>query len=257
MSTRYILIIAVLLPITLLEASAQGIDSIIVETYYINKGVEAKDAYLPEGSITYRIYVDMAEGYKLQAVFGNNEHPMFIETSTYFYNDTTWGEKTGEFIHKIIMNQNAMSYDSWLSMGAGAARYYGVLRSEDADGSVLTGKYMADHDGLIEGEPPTVVLYGLDLNEFYKSTEYSYFYSNNGAWANLGGVEGPTPENRVLIAQITTNGDLSFKFNLQLDNSDCGVIQYVAENPSEEQRLCEGLKWSSSDYQKGLSQNIY
>ena len=44
-----------------------GLDSIIVEKYYISdlndKSVDATGGVLPVGSVTYRIYVDMKPGY--------------------------------------------------------------------------------------------------------------------------------------------------------------------------------------------------
>jgi hypothetical protein len=46
----------------------------------------------------------------------------------------------------------------------------------------------------------------------------------------LGG-KGQTPENRVLLAQLTTNGKLSFELNLQIGATNGTIIQFVAKNP--------------------------
>jgi len=63
------------------------------------------------------------------------------------------------------------------------------------------------------------------------------FESNGGAWSVLEGVQGPTAENKVLIAQITTQGAFSFRLNIQLgvpqdlqcNHPDChATMQFVA-----------------------------
>jgi len=43
------------------------------------------------------------------------------------------------------------------------------------------------------------------------------FSTFDGAWSALGGANGPNPEtNQVLIAQITTDGTLTFELNIQI-----------------------------------------
>jgi hypothetical protein len=46
-------------------------------------------------------------------------------------------------------------------------------------------------------------------------------------------VKGATAENMVLIAQITTTGELSFKLNLQVSDADRKVVKCVAGNARE------------------------
>jgi hypothetical protein len=55
----------------------------------------------------------------------------------------------------------------------------------------------------------------------------------NGSIAALGGVQGPTSSNMVLIGQFTTNGQFSFALNLQIQNIATGVAEnYVSSNPT-------------------------
>ena len=61
-----------------LAAKAQtGLDGIYVEKYYVsNAADEAGSAgTLPVGSVTWRIYADMAPGYYLLQVYGIPTHP--------------------------------------------------------------------------------------------------------------------------------------------------------------------------------------
>ena len=55
--------------------------------------------------------------------------------------------------------------------------------------------------------------------------------TTDGAWALLGGTKGATPENMVLIAQISTTGELSFQLNLQMAARDGSVEKYVHCTP--------------------------
>ena len=71
------------------NAEAQnGLDSIIVEKYYISNAADSIGSIgygnLSIGSVTYRIYVDMKPGYKFQMAYGNANHPLSISTSTSF-----------------------------------------------------------------------------------------------------------------------------------------------------------------------------
>ena len=76
---------------------------------------------------------------------------------------------------------------------------------------------------------------------FNNDSTASNFTTNDGAWAALGGVKGPTPENRVLIAQLTTNGKLSFGLNVQIGTPTGGFVQFVAKNPEGSEIRFEGL----------------
>jgi hypothetical protein len=72
--------------------------------------------------------------------------------------------------------------------------------------------------------------------EIFNQTAGSSFTTTSGAIATLGGMEGATASNHVLLGQFTTNGDLSFKLNIQLLTPVAGVDEiYVAENPSATQ----------------------
>src|SRR3954469_18554018 len=79
-------------------AGAQGLENLVVEKYYVSNAADQAAAVgnsanpLPVGSVTYRIYVDMAAGYKFQAAFGNSTHTLTMTTTTQFYNNTDRGD---------------------------------------------------------------------------------------------------------------------------------------------------------------------
>ena len=67
------------------------------------------------------------------------------------------------------------------------------------------------------------------------------FFTDNGSWAIFGGIKGPTEENRVLIAQLATDGELSFELNIQMGTPTGASINYVAKNPQGTEIKYDGL----------------
>jgi hypothetical protein len=223
-----------------------ALENIIVEKYYMADSTDYADTtggILPKGSITYRIYVDMKLGYKLQVVYGNQRHELFLKTSTTFFNNTYCLAMTGFNIHPKEINQNTVALDSWLTMGAATKLHTGILKNDDKDGSIIKRVSLAEKDGLSIGITPTFKPFNLDLNFFKDKTNASLFSTNNGGWAALEGVKGPTDDNRVLIAQLTTNGTLSFKLNIQIGTPKGVALKFVAHNPVGQEIMFKGLTY--------------
>jgi len=218
----------------LTENDKTALEDIIVEKYYTSTKEDAKDTtggFLPEGSTTYRIYVDMKPGYHLQAVYGVPKHEFYFKTTSTFFNNK-WGGQSGDQIFDGRINQNTVALDSWVTIGVATKTRFGILKSEDQDTSIIKRNSLDKADGLILAGPTQKLLYyGLDLGFFSDEKNASYFHSDNGSLAIVGGGKGPTKENRVLIAQLTTNGKLSFELNLQIGTPTGGTLQYVAKNP--------------------------
>ncbi|MFM7079386.1 MAG: hypothetical protein ACKOYC_06305, partial [Bacteroidota bacterium] len=61
-------------------ANAQGLEGIVVEKYYISnandQSVNSLGGVLPVGSVTYRVYADLAASYQFQAVYGDANHEL-------------------------------------------------------------------------------------------------------------------------------------------------------------------------------------
>ena len=213
-----------------------ALENVITEQYYISDSIDLADTnggVLPKGAITYRIYIDMKPGYSLQLVYGNQKHELSIITTTNFFNNRECRALTGFNVDARRINDNSVALDSWITMGAATRLHTGILKSDDKDGSIIKRASLDKTDGLTKGELPNFKIFNLDLNFFNDPKNASKFSTNNGGWAAPGGVKGPTNENRVLIAQLTTNGKLMFELNVQIGTPSGGYVQFVAKNPEE------------------------
>lgn len=208
-----------------------ALEGIIVEKYYVADSLLAHDSLLPKGSITYRIYADLKPNYSLQLIYGDERHPLTIKTTTKFYNDPRVGAVIGYNVHYLHINERAFALDSWLTINSATNQYAGILLSEDTDGSVLKRKSFEKSDGLTQGNLPMIKPFNLDVNFFDNDSTASVFTTNNGGWAAISGVKsgsmGPTASNRVLIAQLTTDGIISFQLNMQLGTPAGEFLKFV------------------------------
>ncbi len=253
-----------------------GLENIIVEKYYVSTARDTQNtddgAYLPVGSVTYRIYADLKPVYRLQAVYGVPGHELRIETSTRFYNCGINDGRTANDIQPGNFKNNHLLLDSWVSVGAAAIDYQGILKESDHEVdtfilSQLKPDQLNNHDAEMGASikqsdgmqylrrQPAVQLHNLDYD--MRVFEYQYrdevnglLSTRDGAWASYGGSVGPQPENRVLIAQLTTDGVLSFELNLQLAVPDGGTENYVARNPVEKEIEFQALRYTSSPSNK-------
>lgn len=256
---------------SLITNAQNGLENIIVEKYYISDGndtlANATGGVLPVGSVTYRIYVDMLPGYKFQVCYGVLGHELRIETSTLFFNNEDRGSTSPNFSF-LNAAKNTVMLDSWLSVGAACNGYMGVLKSEDNGVNNIVNNFtpqvlqnndpaagipLTTQDGLIASTPETFNELGLtnDILVFDNQndgTNGPLFSTFNGSWVALNGATGPdTVSNKVLIAQITTDGNLCFKLNIQLRTPVPGVVEnYVAENATGTEILFPGLLYCSN-----------
>lgn len=254
------------------SAHAQmGLENIIVEKYYISTEKDTVGAdslgYLPIGSVTYRIFADLKPVYRLQAVYGVPEHELRIETTTRFFNAVNGDGRSANDIQPLQLVNGALLLDSWVSVGAAALDFQGVLKAEDdtvksyayrnsvgilKNNDPQMGIPLTEKDGMkyLRYQPATQYY---NLEEDLKIFEYQYrdvvkglFSTRDGAWASYGGSVGPQPENRVLIAQLTTDGVLNFELNMQLASPDGGVEKFVARNPGEGEIEISTLRYNSA-----------
>ena len=243
-------------------AQAQGLDGIVVERYYQANAADVSNATaqgavvpLTTGSVTYRVYVDMAAGYKFSQIFGSAAHALTVNSTANFYNDPIWGVAFDPgTISSVNIRKNTAMIDSWFTTGDAAAGKVGVTESGDTDGSVGNAQsILANNPGSCFGlringsgaqdgflpssastspsNDPQALGLGSALNVL-DQTAGSSITINDGAIAALGGIIGATADNLVLIGQFTTTGSLSFALNVQLINSATGVAEnYVASSP--------------------------
>lgn len=235
-------------------ALGQGLDNIVTEKYYVSNAADAAGSIgtLPSGSATWRIYADLAPGFRLQAVYGVAGHPLILNTTTTFFNN----EDRGSFIPAWTKTQaadNTVMLDSYVTLGSvctpGATSQYGVLKSEDnttanvvnangllANNDPSAGIPLTSRDGFLSGSTPSINLVGITPGDLAALDNISLsgnaFTTTNGSIAALTGATGPTSSNRVLIAQLTSTGIVHYELNLQIINTATGVVSnYVASNP--------------------------
>jgi hypothetical protein len=249
-----IIVLMILLLVGRCSFAQNGLEGIIVEKYYISNDADAQiteGGYLKPGSVTYRIYVDMKPKFSLQAVYGIAGHPLKIATTTYFFNNTINGGATANDVSRLTLDQHSTMLDSWISVGAGSDADYGILKTDDTYNSFTNkngilknsnpdaGIPLTKYDGLLAASPQRVVsFFGIDksnLTIFDNTTDTTargqVFTTENGSWASFGGAYGTDTTNRVLIAQLTTDGQLSFELNLQIGTPFGSTENYYAKNP--------------------------
>lgn len=226
------------------DADKAALEGIIVEKYFVYDGKEKLDTTggcLPKGAVTYRIFVDLKPGYNLQAVYGVNAHPLFIKTTTYFYNNNEFGQGSADYVKSAKIAGTTAALDSWITIGAACDKYMGVPKAEDKDGSVLKIASLEKADGLVAMQVKPVTYFGAIPNFFNRTNTDGNFNTNNGSWAVFGGAKGATEDNKILIAQLTTDGELSYELNLQVGTPTGGSINYVAKNPEREEIKADAL----------------
>lgn len=258
--------------------------NVIVETYYISDANDATDTIdgcgraLPINSTTYRVYVQLEHGYKLKKVYGDANHSLkILSTDTLFNNINRPNAYFGYLINKVWFPDNpTLALDSWLTLGRGAKNYTGVLKAEDGDGSFIggtnnyggtngiaggllvnnnadAGMPLTMNDGL---SPDAAVLdqwsdngikdaANVDTTIFGSLKSGTQFISNTAFLQQNIGVAGDLLNNNVLVAQLTSKGNISFELNVVVIDTNGNEIKFVADGnillPDE--RICPFLKY--------------
>jgi hypothetical protein len=240
--------------------NGQGLEGVIVEKYYLSNAADSINAAnngavspLRVGSITYRVYIDMAPGWKFINLFGSSDpqgnllHPFIIKTTTDFYNDPLYGQVYPQGTSTVNVRKNTAMIDSWLSVGGVAFNRMGVPKTEDPNGSIGNannvllnnpgGAYgmpinsvvatpTVARDGMMPGVPKTPTYLGpVGATDIFDQSPASTFSVADGAVAALGGAAGTTTSNVILIGQFTTKGVFSFSLNVQVKDTLTGASE--------------------------------
>lgn len=233
-----------------LAGLCQAFEGLLVERYH-------EQVIDGDSMTTYRIFADLADGYTLQMVFGSEHHPMRIESTSSFFNDTLHGERYADRVLSSELSTGFTALDSWITVGAASSAHAGVPLDRDDDGSVLHSKAyrkseLAKRDGLIAAEVKPVVDFRMNPG-YLRNIKGSVLLCMNCAWSVLGGISGPTAENMVLLAQITTAGELAYELNLQIGKPGGGFIRYVAKDPADDEVVHRDLLRVPSRLQREAS----
>ena len=233
------------------------IENVIVETYYISDANDASDTTggkLEAGSITYRVYIDLAKGNKLTKIYGDANHTLKFSSTATFFNNNVEGQIFAKDINNNHLKDNTTALDTWLTLGQVATTntkskktYFGILKSQDNDGSILgknglltntetaLGIPLITADGLeallVTMDPTKWNDNGISDSSIFGSIKFdSQYISNNAYLLYANGVTGINPDsNQILVAQLTTKGKISFKLNIVVIDSTGTTINYVAD----------------------------
>ena len=238
-------------------ANAQSdLENVIVETYYISNAVDAvpneEGGTLAEGSKTYRVYLDLCDGCALLAIYGSAEHPLDISSTSPFYNNPDRGKTYGHEITNGALDENAVALDSWLSLGGASNQRFGVLKTEDPDAAseelfpndldMLSnedpgaGIPLTVADGLVQDtistQPDGFIPLGILPDSIFGDSTQAMSFSTDSTRINcqMPGMKGHGEGNKVLVAQLTTTGDLTFCLNVEIVRADSSVVRYVSSD---------------------------
>lgn len=249
------------------------LEKVIIEKYYLSDASDATDTIggiVPIGSTTYRIYVDMYPKSTLKKIYGDNNHPFVIKSTDSFYNHTADGQTFAKDFVKARYGEGVLALDTWLTLGEttktqAGKTYFGIMKNQDTNGSFIGG---INNDGgtdailgglLVNNDPscgsPLTSTDGMDtlvnvptgwfssgVTNFVTGADSTIFgsiqegieFNSNGFELRNSGVVGVIPDsNQVLIAQLTTTGDISFKLNLEIIASINGeevTFKYVGSD---------------------------
>ncbi len=249
------------------------IEKVIVEKYYISDQFDSTDitgGKIDSGSVTYRIYVDLAPGNVLKKIYGDVNHVAKFTSTENFYNHSADGQTFAKDFVKTRYAESTIALDTWLTLGQtakkqGTKTYYGILKAQDTDGSFIgginnDGGSALIANGLLMNFPPEIG-YSLTTNDgmdtmnlnptswgdygienFVNGNDSTIFGSfnakkefiSNSFYLENSGVTGVVADsNQIILAQLTTKGELSFEFNLEIEQLIDGVptiVKYVAND---------------------------
>lgn len=255
-----------------MHAQAQ-IQNVLVETYYVSNAADAAvtdGGSVPEGSVTYRVYIQLVQGAKLLGLFADEHHRLYIASDSVVYNNTIDGVSVAKDLNRFRYGENTVALDSWLTLGqmsfSGSKTYGGVPKIYDTDGSkvggtnndfgILTnaddraGLPLTEADGMMfmtDLADDSWIVHGFKDEESGKdSTIFASLKADNvfesyDFMLRCTGVAGIDSLNHVLVAQITTQGALEFELNAEVLTADGEIVKYVAVNSGQ---LAEDMKLS-------------
>ena len=249
------------------------LEKVIVEKYYVSDLNDATDTLgggLPVGSTTYRVYVDLAPGSVLKKIYGDANHPFSIQSTAPFFNHESDGQTFAKDFVKNRYLEGVVALDTWLTLGQttktqAGKTYVGILKNQDVDGSFIGG---VNNDGGSELIPtgllvnndvsagiPLIQADGMDtmatiptswshfgLLDFVSGNDSTMFGSlssknefiSDNFFLSNSGIKGLIPDsNQILVAQLTTIGELSFQLNIEVDafiNGTLETITYVSSS---------------------------
>lgn len=248
------------------QALTPGLEGILLERFYeVNekdRSVQHLSGPIDEGAVTWRIFLDLEPGYRFQAAYGTTAHPLEMNSTKVIYNHNGFGNYCPNVIMEKFFHKDIAFLDSWFSTGAATETQMAIPRAFDTDhqhdfirfergfleNDLLdgTGK-LSMRDGMSDSESmvfPTFYHMDEAQKKMMTTSVSNEIIIEDGAWAAMGkgalGVDS-LGRNHLLIAQITTSGDLECKLNIMIGTPDGKSLRYVYANPMENEQIHNGL----------------
>jgi hypothetical protein len=271
MKARYSIVILFVFSF-FISVNAQ-LENVFIEKYYISNSSDATDtngSVVSTNSTTYRIYIDMAKGSKLKKLYSNDQHELMISGDSTFYNHTTEGQSFGRNFNSNRYGEGVTALDSWLTLGQvslsklNGKTYFGTPKNQDRNGSMVgginnDGGSEMISDGLLTNSDPAAGIplttfdgldtmavlpnswlengfddgFGNDTTIFGSVKKGNVFKSNIALIQNSGVMGVNRDSNQVLIAQLTTKGNIYFSLNVEIEDAEGHTLLYVAKNGAD------------------------
>ena len=179
--------------------TAQSQYSLVVEEHAVD---------IVPGLTTYRLYIEMVNADDfLSSVYGNENFPLEIaSTTTPFYNDPLGASLASSINPAFIAVFPSIGADSWITIG---------IESQPVGDEVAIGTVEDPSQPFVAAFASGSAIDGQDIL-IDTSTGGAWFILNN----TPNGV--PNADNRVLFAQISTDGTLSGIINVQIFENGIG-----------------------------------
>ena len=159
------------------------------------------------GQVTYRWYVDMANGDDfLSSVYGNDSDPLEMSTENGFYNDPFGASVATGINPAFIAVFPTIGGDSWITIG---------LDSQNTGDEVAISVVEDSDQPFVAAFQSGSAIDGADI---LLNTQ------TGGAWYVLNGTPNglPDADGRVLVMQMTTSGGFSGTLNVQIFGNGIG-----------------------------------
>lgn len=201
------LILGLAFSLSILTSFAQDADTTAVR--YMLEVVE-KEALQP-GLIRYEIHVLLPDSDRVSAVYGTNTYPLELSAPKGVFNSPYNGSWSSSGMNpKFFELMPDMQDDTFATIGLRtSAKLSGVLRAEDPT-MVQDPSEPWDDFFTVHGE-----------------TSLKVATHTGGSWFVLRtAANGEPVEGKVMLAQVTTSGDISGSLNLQIFPSEPEIEQF-------------------------------
>ena len=162
------------------EYDTESFLGIVAEPYALNS--------IADGIMTWRIYAQFADpSDQLVSVFGDSDYPLLLSTTTDFHQEPLGGFFAQNINPLLFQDFPTLEYDSWLTIG-----------SDDNSGTQTQA-------------------IGLNLFTFETGGNLVSGGEDGGSWfvtPNTEPTAYPDADGKVLIAQVTTSGTVTFNGNI-------------------------------------------